>query len=115
MDTIDVPLELTQELIDAGIREDCGKCPIALAFAIACPGASDIKATIMHVSFIAGAARHQVELPWEAYNVIDAFDDGFAVTPRTLVIPIPRSIASLPGFLADESLLAPLALEPMPL
>lgn len=111
-DVIDVPLNITQELLDAG-NED--SCPVAMAARIAMPGASKLDVGPTLIWFDAGGTHHRIGLPWMVRNTIDAIDNDFDVDPRVIVVPIPRSIAALPGFLADETLLSPRAVEAMPL
>ena len=109
---IDVPLELTQALLDTG---DEG-CPVSRAAQAAIPGAM-VTVSLGHgrLWIDAPGLHAAVDLPWDVRNIINALSHGYAVTPRTLTLPIPREIASIPGLLADETLLAPPELEHMPL
>jgi hypothetical protein len=115
-DTVPLTLDITQRLIDTGIKEDCGNCPIALAAKEAMPGAIGVRAGRKYITFFAQSRGTQfgILLPPTGQEFVQAFDAGSA-EPCVFDVEIPSHLASLPGFLADESDLASIDTEACPL
>lgn len=77
-------IEVTQEDIDAGIKKNCTKCPIALAVQRAFKNSS---------LEIGGLSVYQdchkvCEMPYEARVFVQCFDDGKPVNPFTFELHI---------------------------
>lgn len=116
-ETTDIPLDITQGLINRGIKEDCGSCPIALAFKEAAPGAGGVRVGSHGISFIAGLRHCVIRLPMAGQEFVQAFDNGPGeAEPCLFDVAIPSDLANLPGFLAvDETESSPVATWESPL
>jgi len=74
---------VTQKHIDAGMRKDCERCPVALALIDAHVSFYGISSTRVH-SF---KEPRILELPDVATAFIHRFDDGEAVEPFEFELP----------------------------
>jgi hypothetical protein len=86
-----VKISVTQEHIDAGERQDCGRCPVALAFAVA---GFNVSVCPVYVEFYTGPLTRpdflcRRNLPHEAGLFIYRFDkEGpSAVAPFEFEMP----------------------------
>jgi hypothetical protein len=80
----EVTVTVTQEHIDAGERESCSSCPVALAFAAAIPEAIDSAVTWRYASVWFGSRGVvNYKLPPSATGFIGAFDSEEPVAPFT--------------------------------
>jgi hypothetical protein len=82
-------IEVTQEDIDKGERRQCNTCPVALAITRQLP--EELKGCVVSVTCLnatifskntRGILRH-AELPEEAADFIQRFDDHIGVQPFT--------------------------------
>ena len=80
-----VIVSVTAEHITAGKREDCERCPIALAFAEIFPGAVYVDDFACMITADDGT-EVEFDLPDEALEFIGAFDDGLPVAPFSFTV-----------------------------
>lgn len=79
-----VTVTVTREHIDQGEQRSCSNCPIALAFDAAIPDALDSSVTGGYASVWTDLRRVVTyELPIEAREFIQDFDEGSPVSPFT--------------------------------
>ncbi len=88
-------IHVTQAHINAGVRQECRTCPIALALRGAIAHAPEVQ--VMSGSFVAfgshgGAEIHR--LPEAAQDFITAFDAGQPVQPFSFELDIPVEVLS---------------------
>ena len=76
---------VTAEHIAAGKREDCERCPIALAFAEIFPGSPYVDELAVIVTDEDGGET-EFYLPAEAQEFIESFDNGLTVAPFTFSV-----------------------------
>jgi hypothetical protein len=81
----EVEIDVTQEDIEKGVRNDCANCPIAKAFSRRLE-AHNLNLTLMevcheHVVIANKEAAAEFDLPQEASNFISAFDNKRPVAP----------------------------------
>jgi hypothetical protein len=81
-------IEVTQEDIDAGKREDCRNCPIALAVKRACPNWLNIAVSWQVEADTINGDPIEIQLPQEAEDFVGMFDDGMKVQPFTFTLDL---------------------------
>jgi hypothetical protein len=80
-------IRVTQHYIDHGVKEDCGKCPAALAIIDAVIGATGRAYRVvvdgMYIRFYGWNSRQvgKVETPETVIEFIEAFDSDRPVSP----------------------------------
>lgn len=74
---MNVVIEVTQKDIDAGVKKDCNKCPIALAMLRAFPEAAKVcvDGDCLTV-FVNDREMLEATTTEEAYSFIERFDSG---------------------------------------
>lgn len=91
-ETTTVRVRVTQEDIDAGVRYDCCRCPVALALLAALPPTLSVVvwatgATLLALPRLHGVA--DVEFPRDVIDRIFEFDRGNGMTPFEFDLPLP--------------------------
>lgn len=93
-------IEITQENILNGVREDACRCPIALAFRrVFTLDADEIEVDEGEVIFFVIEPGHSlyscnrpIKLPSEAQNFVREFDAGHVVKPISFEFNIPEKV-----------------------
>mgnify|MGYP007031251264 CR=1 FL=1 len=85
-----VKVRVTQDDIDAGVRDDCNLCPVALAAMRAVPQAKMAAVTYADVRLVMGASQIvTAKLPDRAILAIVEFDSSGAMEPFEFDLPLP--------------------------
>jgi len=79
---MNVTVTVTAEHIAAGRREDCERCPIALAVAEVFPGGPYVDEFACIITAGDGSET-EFDLPDEAREFVEAFDNGQPTAPFT--------------------------------
>jgi hypothetical protein len=74
-------IQVSQEDIDRGIREDSARCVVARAIARTIPDATRIEVDTQAIRFTSGGKRLIYLTPWTAQNYVVAFDAGDEIKP----------------------------------
>lgn len=83
-------VKVTQEDIEKGIPEHCGKCPIARAIRRAMPDAISVGVGSIGVEWFDKSGFRVAELPQQAQQFIYYFDFGEPVQPFEFDLEIPQ-------------------------
>jgi len=88
-------INVTAEHIENGVRENCERCPVALAIMDAFPGASGIyvESRVFSISRD-GYRRDEIKLPREASEFIWDFDASKTVQPFSFELDYPAEVAA---------------------
>jgi hypothetical protein len=88
-------ISVTAEHIAEGIREDCERCPVALAIADAFPDLTYVRVGPDNIGVQRGVGEFQTLLavPPDAQNFIWDFDDGATPDPFTFDLNYPAVTA----------------------
>jgi len=78
-------IQVTEEHIEAGVREDCYLCPIALAIKEQVEIKSVSVASVANINYMSGT-RKVYKLSRAAINFIERFDGGKKVKPFNFVM-----------------------------
>lgn len=85
-----VRVRVTQEDIDAGVRDDCNRCPLALAVMRAVPQAKMAVVTYASVKLVMDATTLvTAKLPDRATLAIVEFDSSGTMSPFEFDLPLP--------------------------
>lgn len=83
-----ITVNVTEEDIKEGIKEDCWRCPIARAINRALPDGWVCDVSNYKVTLIKNLCPVEVHpLPWVARGFISMFDSGNVVEPITFELP----------------------------
>ena len=95
-DTTTVRVRVTQDDIDAGVRCDCVRCPVALALMRAVPGCREalVDCARFDMDMVDGPNLYDVPLPIEVVNAIADFDTGAGMSPFEFDLTLPTTEAA---------------------
>jgi hypothetical protein len=83
-------IEVTQEMIDNGVRKECCLCPVALAIKPVVREGCEFQVVKEDVYFLGHQIPNLVKLPRVAIDFISQFDDsGWPCSPISFPLNIP--------------------------
>ncbi len=86
-----VTIEVTQADIDAGVREDCGLCPVARA--VSRSTKQDVSVyDVCLTLWDRGTRSTQIGLPADVRQFVKMFDAGESVRPFSFTIDLPEEV-----------------------
>ena len=97
IDMVDIAIDVTQDDIDNGNRNDKWSCPIANAWNRKFP-ASEVSVGTESIAFIdCDGFSARVQMPYKAKRFIEKFDNLVTVEPFSFTVTVPRCMTDVGG------------------